>query len=280
MRRELVPIVRLTAPLFLALAGCGASHYANTANPSRGVAALLAEETPPPRAGSSFPTADMDRMRATNAPAFGGGYDSRSAAMGPRTRLPAVIALACVGYDWNNAFQVKPFGPAGDAVSLNELKRLPQVRDVVMLDPLAAGDSKSINDVRRAAAELGADVLVLVSVDPVHKPESAFPGVALVTLGMVPDRNVQVDLTAAALMIDVATGTRLGVARATADASRVSNAWGANGAGIDAETDAARDAYRQLVGEMKAVWCTALRDLAQPVREDPVAPRWGYELRR
>ena len=113
----------------------------------------------------------------------------------------------------------------------------------------------STDDLRLSAARLQADVLLLYTVDTsfrmfgkVHRP------LAILSLGIVPDRDAHVTATASALFIDVRTGFTYGLAQAQASEVGLTNFWSSSRVIDNRRLLAERASMDKLVGELGKTW--------------------------
>lgn len=81
-----------------------------------------------------------------------------------------------------------------------------------------------------------------------------YAGLAVFSLGILPDRDAKVTSTASALLIDVRTGYVYGLAEATAHASELTNAWDTTDAVDRKRIEAERLAVQDLVANLSETW--------------------------
>jgi len=127
----------------------------------------------------------------------------------------------------------------------------------------------SIDDLRVAAAKLQADVLLVYTMDTTFRVQGrGFGPLAVITLGIVPDRDAHVTSTASALFVDVRTGFVYGVVEATAKQSGLTNAWGSTDTVDRKRIAAEQEAVDALLTEARATWARIVEQQAAEVEDE------------
>lgn len=140
--------------------------------------------------------------------------------------------------------------------SFEKLSRLPQVGGLGLVNRLLLPQTlESTKDLRRAAATLKADVLLVYSLDTGFNVESTDIGpLALISLGFLPNKKARVTSTASAAIFDVRTGFLYGVAEATVTEHQRATVWSSADAIDKARQQAETDAFQKLVDEIGKLW--------------------------
>lgn len=145
------------------------------------------------------------------------------------------------------------------------LSKLPQVAGLALMNRmLLPGKLTSAKDLRRAAATLKTDLLLVYSLDTGFNIENTDVGpLALISLGFLPTKKARVTATASAAMFDVRTGFVYGVGEATALEEQRGTFWSSSEAVDSARKKAESDAFQKLVGEIEKFWGEVLRTHAR-----------------
>lgn len=141
-------------------------------------------------------------------------------------------------------------------VQLEGMARWPGVAAAVPVGRLLLPDNlESIDDLRLAAARIQADVVMVYTIDTTFQVRGRSYGpLALISLGMAPDRDAHVASTASAVFTDVRTGYTYGVAEATVRASGLTSMWGTNEMVDRKRLEAEQAAFDQLLVEAARNW--------------------------
>lgn len=121
----------------------------------------------------------------------------------------------------------------------------------VLLPP----ELNTTRDLRTAAAQLRADVILLYTIDTSFRTDTLRIGpLQTVSLGFFPNKNAHVSTTCAAVFIDVRTGYVYGVAEATATEEQRSGFWNTQDAIDAARVTAERKAFAGALTEIEKAW--------------------------
>jgi len=113
----------------------------------------------------------------------------------------------------------------------------------------------SFDALRVAAARLKADVLLVYTFDTSFRVgKKQIEPQTLISLGLLPNKEVAVTTTASAAFFDVRTEFLYGLAEASARKSRHANVWGSANAVDELRITTERDAFDALVPEIEAAW--------------------------
>ncbi len=136
------------------------------------------------------------------------------------------------------------------------LARLAGVADIGRVTRLLVPASVSgIEDLRRAAAGLKADIILLYSVDTRFVVEGRSLGpLSVISLGMIPNKRAHVTSTASAALIDVRSGFIYGVAESTASDDQRTTVWSTHQTIERARIGTERQAFQELIGQIEDLW--------------------------
>jgi len=132
--------------------------------------------------------------------------------------------------------------------SYEKLAKLPQVAGLALVNRVLLPEKlTSMKDLRRGAATLKADILLVYSVDTAFNVENTDIGpLALISLGFLPNKKARVTSTASAAMFDVRTGFVYGVAEATSTEVQRATFWSSTDAVDNARKKAEAEAFARL----------------------------------
>jgi hypothetical protein len=158
----------------------------------------------------------------------------------------------------------------GDATS-ERLAKLPLVAGVVPISRLLLPEQLNSDlELRQAAAQLHADVLLVYTLDTTFRVEDSLAPLTVVTLGLSPNQHARVVCTASAVLMDTRNGFVYGAAEATQQGSQLASAWTSAAAVDDARRRTETQAFDKLVGEVEKTWVGVIRTYAAPAA--PVGP--------
>ena len=143
-------------------------------------------------------------------------------------------------------------------------------------------DARGLKDLRRSAAQLRADMLLVYSVDTQYTVEGkTFGPFTAVSLGMLPNRTAHATSTVSGLLIDVRTGFIYGSSESTATEQQRSGAWTTAAAADEARIRSESEAFENFVDEFATLWSgVAANHASRPAglpTED--ADGWHYYTR-
>src|SRR5262245_17847620 len=147
------------------------------------------------------------------------------------------------------------------AATFERLSKMPQVGGLALMNRmLLPAKLTSAMDLRRAAATLKSDMLLVYSMDTGFNIENTDVGpLALITLGFLPTKNARVTATASAALFDVRTGFVYGIAEATAMEEQRGTFWSSSEAVDSARKQAEAQAFQKLAGEVEKLWGEVLK---------------------
>lgn len=189
---------------------------------------------------------------------------ARELAKKPASSFPANLAAVRVqargyrsyttqGYDYGN-YSVVTLREVESDTDIDSLASLPMINNIIPLNRLVIIDIKDESDIRKAAARVQADMVLIYTFDTKFGVESFIPALGVITLGLFPNDEARVTSTASAALIDTRTGFIYALAESTADAKQIANAWTSKDAVDQSRRRAERDAFEGLISELKKAW--------------------------
>ena len=191
---------------------------------------------------------------------------AEAASRKPAAGFPARIAIARVQAPTYRSYSQEPMAVGAYSVvttqellteaQVQELSAWPRVAGVAPINRLLLPDRlDSLDDLRVSAAKLQADILLVYTIDTSFRVQGRGYGpLAVISLGLVPDRDAYITSTAAAVFTDVRTGFVYGVAEATAKTAGLTNAWGSSDTIDRKRIEAEEEAFRLLVVQARKAW--------------------------
>jgi hypothetical protein len=149
---------------------------------------------------------------------------------------------------------------------LARLRALPEVRGIAGANAmLVSGPIEDEVDLRKLAAQLGADVLLAYTLDTHEELDDESPLFSALTLGLLPTHEIEVRTTAAAVLLDTRTGYCYGAAEGSAARSPHTSYWRWEEATDDARLANEREAFAKLVTAFEDTWRGVVAAHATPV---------------
>ena len=128
------------------------------------------------------------------------------------------------------------------------IANLPEIAQVVPLNRLLLPEKlESDMDLRRAAATLHADMILIYTFNTDFFIDDALRPLTVVTLGLSPNKLVRVSTTASAVLLDVRTGYVYGACESTARRKQLASAWTSRDAVDRSRRKTEREAFEQLL---------------------------------
>lgn len=138
---------------------------------------------------------------------------------------------------------------------LQRLAKLPQVGGLITISTLLLPEKlQSDLELREAAARLKADMVLLYTFNTSFHDNDASVALNIVTLGLIPTRQVFVRVAVSALLIDTRTGFIYSALEANERRQITTNAWESSESADRARRDAEKAAFKSLVGEFEKSW--------------------------
>jgi hypothetical protein len=193
----------------------------------------------------------------------------------------AVVRVQCSGYRSETA---RGYGSGRYSVVLErdtetdgdfgKLEKLPDVRGLARLGRLLLPEHlQSNHELRRAAASLRAEMLLVYTLDTTFRVDDNAKPLTIVTLGLFPGRKTWVQTTASALLVDVRNGYLYGLAEATRKQDQTANAWTSKSTVDRARRKTESEAFSALVKEIEGMWGRVVTEAKNQPPIERVAPR-------
>ena len=198
----------------------------------------------------------------------------------PLANFPAGVAVARIQAPGYRSPTAEGFGTGAYSIVLTRdiepdsavkrLGKLPMVRGVAPIGRLLMpAQLNSDKELRQAAAQLQADLLLVYTLDTTFHDRDLAAPLSVVTLGLFPSQATTVCTTASAVLMDTRNGYIYGVCESTAQKSGIASAWTSESA-IDGDRKrTGTEAFQKLVGEIETMWTGVVQDYG------PNAPRGG-----
>jgi len=189
----------------------------------------------------------------------------------PAASFPAGVAVVRVqanGYRshtnrnaWNSGrFSLISERDAESEIDLNRLAELPMLRGLVRLNRLVIENRiETEEDLRKAAARVQADMLLLYTFDTRFSVKNTVPFLDTISLGILPNKEANVTATVSAVLMDTRTGYIYTLAEASDTQKQLANAWTSSDAVDESRIRAESRAFAKLVDELTTSWTTLVR---------------------
>lgn len=191
----------------------------------------------------------------------------------PLARFPSVIAVVRVqGQNYRHP-GVRSYASGGytivatrDVETDDQFKSLashPMIRALVPLNHLALPSSISgSRDLCDAARRVGADLLLIYTLDTSSVVVHHVPELSVVTLGLMPEGQSQVRCTASAVLLDARSGFTYALSEGSGEQNRLTSAWGSDSATGKAAEAAEQRAFHQLLQNLATRWDEVVNEYA------------------
>lgn len=189
----------------------------------------------------------------------------------PAASFPAGVAVVRVQADgyrshsysnaWNaGRFSIMSERDAEDQIDIDRFASLPMLRGLVRMNRLVIENRiESEEDLRKAAARVQADMLLLYTFDTRFDIETTVPFLGTFSLGILPNKAADVTATVSAALIDTRTGYVYALVETSDTQRQIANAWTSQDAVDQSRTRAERNAFSKLVDEFESAWGTLVR---------------------
>jgi hypothetical protein len=239
-----------------------------------GAAALLAggcAEYVAPNRGADLSALGYDK----SSPPAAGSIDA-ALAKRPLARFPAAIAIARIessGYEsetaqgWGSGrYSIVTTRDIEDPAAMDKWAQLPQVSGIATISHmLLPSKLYSDEELRHAAADLHADMLLVYTIDTKFQQNDLAAPLTIVTLGLAPDEKIHVDCTASAVLMDTRNGYIYGACEESDHGNGLTIGWD-----TDAAVDAVRrqveaNAFNKMAARFPEAWKGVVKAYAEPV---------------
>jgi hypothetical protein len=199
----------------------------------------------------------------------------------PLASFPASLAIARVQASGYSNYRTRSHGHGAYSLvtakdieteaDFDRIRKLPLVRSVSTISKLILPEQLNSDvELRRAAAALGADMLVVYTFDTQYKNDDWAPPLAVITLGIFPTEKTKVTTDATAVLLDVRNGFVYGSVEATSNKSRINNYWTDDEAADSARREAEREALDNLLNGFEKTWGSVVQNYAYRTAPPPV----------
>lgn len=206
-----------------------------------------------------------DQARSLTEPDIAARLDRK-----PAASFPASIAIARVqdsgyrsytyqGSDTSGAFSLVTVRDVETPEALAKLEHLPMVRGVGTLNRFVLSGTRNLRDLRNAAAELQADMILVYTFDTRFGTHKTVPALGVITLGLFPDTEARVTSTVSSALIDTRTGYIYGLTETTANEESLANVWTSGDAIDKSRRTAESRAFNDGVTEFERLWASVVR---------------------
>jgi hypothetical protein len=178
-----------------------------------------------------------------------------------RVQAPGYVSYSNRGYGHGNYSVLT----ARDMETEDDFRRIGAMPGIASAGPLSRvllpAQLNTTRELRTAAAQLRADVILLYTVDTSFRTDTLRIGpLQTVSMGFFPNKKAHVTSTCAAVFLDVRTGFVYGVAEATATEEQRSGYWNTEDAIEDARAKAERAAFVGALTEIENVWAAVVAE--------------------
>jgi hypothetical protein len=183
----------------------------------------------------------------------------------PLASFPTAIAVARVqatGYcsptarGWGHGnYSVVTTRDIEKPQQIERLNKLQMVNGIAPLSRILLPENlQSDAELRQAAAQLHAEMLLIYTIDTQFKQEDKAAPLSVISLGLSPNQQIRVDSTASAVLMDTRNGYVYGLAEASEHQKHYTNAWQSNVAVDETPRTTESAAMEKLVGEVESTW--------------------------
>ena len=254
-----------------ALVACGCSaHYVNRGRPAD--LGLLMQDEESRDAASDERTAEDLTLRGILARRPTAGFPTSIAVVRLQARdeerRPSYPAAKRVER-FSDRFAIVTHRDVETTEALQRLRELPEVTSVAGVNQLLVPQRVDTEaDLRKIAAQLRADMLLLYTLDTHEELDDESPLFSLLTLGILPTHEIEVRTTASAVLLDTRTGYCYGVAEGTAFQDPHTTYWTWQEKTDDTRLAVEREAFAELVDRFAETWTRVVATHASPTKDD------------
>jgi hypothetical protein len=152
------------------------------------------------------------------------------------------------------------------------ISKLPMISGIAPLNEmLLPSKLQDDRDLRQAAAQLHADMLLVYTLDTTFYDQDMAGILTLVTLGGAPNQHISVTTTASAVLVDTRNGYVYGTAEATEKHDGLTSAWFTDGAVDNDRRNTEAAAFDKLVGDFATTWTGVVKQYANTAPTMPTA---------
>lgn len=151
---------------------------------------------------------------------------------------------------------------ADEEASFAEIAKLKGIKQISPFNKLLLPyNYKTIKDLRLAAAKMKASMLLVYTFDSQFSIDNKNYGPQNVfSLGYLKNKNVKVRTTASAALFDVQTEYLYGLAEATAEQNKTSNAWKKQDEVDNLRVETEKESFKKLTPQIKEMWIEVIAE--------------------
>ncbi len=219
-----------------------------------------------PGRGADITPAGLERLRAQQTDTSIADLLARK----PLAQFPTAIAVARVQSSGYSSYTTQGYGQGAFtlvttrdvemAADIERLEKLEQIKGIAPTSRMVVNQNiHTDEDIRRGAAMLGADVLLMYTLDTAIKTNDKAAPLSVISLGLSPNQVVTVSTTASAIFLDTRNGFVYGTAEATDQTSQLASAWTNSDAADEARKRVETRTFGKLVREIEKTWSGVVR---------------------
>ena len=234
------------------------------------IAAGCSEYVAPGRGASLDQLAPEARREATDVN-LRAAFDRK-----PLANFPASIAVARIQAPGYRSYTAQGWGNGRYSLittrdiekpeQFDKLAALPMVQGIAPIGRLSISspDLRSDVELRQAAAQLQADMLLIYTIDTAFYVRDMATPLTVISLGLSPNKEARITTTASAVLLDTRTGYIYGSAEATDRSDRLANAWTSDDAVDMSRLKTESAAFDKLVIDLQKMWPGVVKRYALP----------------
>lgn len=253
-------------PMVLMSACEGSRSYVNTRGVDLNAASGAGD-------GAAAMAGSQSSGKAGETGTAGGGEGAGSAPATIQAKFPAVIAFVRVqgtsrGYvggserGWWPVFRIESAPRGVNQKLFADAASLPLIKGTFEMSVLAADAARSLADLRAAALELGADLVMVYTLDGEAQSGSELGLVTLASLGTLPDGASKAYVTGSALLLDTRSGYRYATLSSRGEASELASGFTRRLATDKALDRASARAVEGLLANFRPMWTELANNFA------------------
>lgn len=191
----------------------------------------------------------------------------------PLATFPTAIAVARVQANGYQSRTASAFGGGRYCVvttrdvetdeQFERLAKLPQVRGLAPMSRLLLPQMLNSDvELRQAAAQLRADLLLVYTLDTTFTVDETGAPLTVFSLGLFPNRTARVICTASALLMDTRNGYIYGVTEASEKTDQLASSWTSEEAVEQSRRRVETKAFEKLVTQLETTWRGVVNEYA------------------
>lgn len=193
----------------------------------------------------------------------------------PQADFPATIAvvrLQNADYHWHGsskaagAYTIVTTRDVETDEKFKDFASHPMIRSIVPMNHLVLPSRIShASDLCEAARRIGADMVLVFTLDSDDDIVHHVPELSVATLGLLPEGEAVARCTASAIVLDARSGFVYAVSEGSDEQKRLASAWGGSSARDKARRKAEQKAFHNLLSDLERRWLEVVREYAKPM---------------